>query len=534
MPRAAALVPVLGCVLLGGCAAPTRPPAVNLEPRPVAAQAPAIRETLAEFGNRYLDTKAIDPRAMLVAGVEELGRNVPGMVVDRQGDELLLGIGESRARLSTVGIADLDGLASRLDAGVAWAQGAGPGRSPSELSAAALRGAVRRVDRWGTVLTGEDREGLEGRFKGSMSGIGCRIGRRDDGLAVIEVYPGTPAAEAGLRDGDRLAEVDGVDVRAHAVDEVVARLRGPAGTAVRVTVERGAGERETLEMLRRQIVTPTVASRMLAPDVGYLRVSHIAQNSGATAARMIGGIREAPELRALVLDLRGNTGGSIVAAGQIADQFVESGVLIETVGAHGKPVAGLRPRVAATASTADRKPAAPLVILVDNRTGSSAELLAAALARHDRALLVGERTFGKGVVQKTIPVGAQRELLLKVTVARSLAAGAEIPVDGLLPDIRLDPTVPATGWRCATAAWDTPGAIAAVGVPAGAENDAALTAAMHIVRRYPATSRQELRRALFADLCRGAVPETGSVLPGRGARSPTSPPEGISINQGLA
>jgi len=502
--RVAALVPVIAAALLGGCTAMAPRPPLPLEPRPVAAQAPAVRQTLVELQRRYIDPAAIDPPAMLTGGVQELGRGVRGLTIEEQDDAVILSMGDRRAQLSRSSATDIDTLAAGLDAAVAWTAAGNTGKSSADLQAAALRGAVRRVDRWGTVVTGSERDGLEGRFKGTMTGVGCQIGRRDDVPTVIQVYPGTPAAEAGLVVGDRVVAVDSTDVRDDKIEAIVGRLRGPAGTPVRVTVERAGDARDTLEMVRRPIALPTVASRMLAPDVGYLQVSHIAQNTGPMAERMIGGLREADGLRAVVLDLRGNTGGSILAAGHIADQFVDRGVLIETRGAGGQPVRGLQPRIDATEDAADRRPAAPIVILVDGRTGSSAELLAAALVRHDRAVLVGERTYGKGVVQKTVPVGPDGELLLKVTVARSYAAGVEIPHDGLLPDVQLEAGDAPAGSRCAAATWDAPGAVAAVGVPGDAGDDGAIAAALDLIQRYPATSREDLRRALFRDLCAGA------------------------------
>jgi carboxyl-terminal processing protease len=350
------------------------------------------------------------------------------------------------------------------------------------------------------VAFGKKKEQILDSFSGTMAGVGCKIGRRGDEIAVIEVYPGTPAANAGLREEDRIIAIDGEPTSGHAVAEIVDRLRGPAGSSVRLSVRTpGREQPEAFEIERQRFVIPTVRSKMVGPGIGYLRVSRLSQNSGVVAERALRGIREDRGLRGLVLDLRGNSGGSMLAAGRIADQFVSGGMLIETRGAHGTPVRGLR-QIAATVNPDSFEDSnLPVVVLVDKGTGSSAELLAATLAWHDRAVLVGQRTYGKPVMQKLLPIGD--DLLLKLTVARSYAAGRPVPESGLEPDVIVaGPDASPGPARCTQSALDCEDAAAAVLPGPAGDADPELSVAMDIIARHPLGSRARLREAIANSL----------------------------------
>ncbi len=486
---------------LPGCAHVAAP---RLESRTAAARDPIFARTLHEFQRRALQPQHIDTAAMVAAGIEELARTVPDLRAEPGDGGVVLSLRERTARIAQgdtgqPGTANLDAVAAALDATVAWVAADAQAPALPELQAAALRGAVRSADRWSTVVTGGAREGLMGRFQGTMSGIGCRLGRRDGNAIVLDVVPGAPAAVAGLQPGDRIVAVDDAEVSDLPIAALVSRLQGAESSPVRVAVERGS-ERLRYDLVRRRIALSTVNSKMLARDVGYLQVTHIAQNTGFQAQKLIGGIRESEPLRGLVLDLRGNSGGSMIAAGAIADQFLAGGVLIESRNGAGQPVPGLMHRIEATVDAEDLRPSGALVILVDKGTGSSAELLAAALSRHDRAVIIGQRTYGKGVLQQTVALNA--DLLLKVTVARSYAAGEAIPDDGLLPDVTLDPQAQGADTRCSSDGWERPGPVATWGTAGGAENaDPAIAAALRLIDSYPGGSRQDVRRAVFLDSC---------------------------------
>jgi len=448
----------------------------------------------------YIEPTAIDPSAMFAGAVSELVATVPELDSRTRGSVIELDVAGRRASLSRQ-VSDLNELAAALAVATDWLESADLPEEPLAFEAAALRGAVRAVDRWGNIFYGRDKDAFMNRFRGSMAGVGCRVGRRDGVVQILDVYPGSPAARAGLRKGDNLVAIDGESVEAENVSDVVGRLRGHVGTRVTARVRRPPQEVEIdVAVTRSHFIVPTVSSRMMDGTVGYLRISHIAKNSGVVAKRVLGGLRESSSLKGIVLDLRGNTGGSLLAAGYIADQFVDDGVLIETRGRDGQPVPTLRHRIDATVQDPPQ-PQNALVILVDSRTASSAEFLAAALVRHDRAIMVGQQTFGKGVLQKTYNMGTDSEVLLKVTVARAYAAGGVIPEAGMVPDIIVDSgNTDTPSVACTDTAPPAEGPIASVTLAAEA-GDPRLSFAVDLINRYPALSRKELRRLIQRDFC---------------------------------
>lgn len=425
----------LGAALLGCAAGLGASQAVSA--RPASARDPVFALVIERFAGATLEADAIDPSAMLEGGLRELAPTTPGLSL--QTDDFAHHLRRDGEAFDLPRRVDsLADLTVKLESAAHWIASAS---APTEaqrldLAAAALRGAVRAVDRWATVLSGNARKRFLDHQQGALEGIGCRIGLRGNGIEVLSVVPGAPADRADLRPGDRILAINGQTVGEDSVEAVTQSLRGPVDTQVRVQLSRpGVDAPIDLDLTRSRFATVTVTSRMLRPDLAYLRIEHIAKNSGAQAERVVGGLLDGTPPRGLVLDLRGNSGGSILAAAEIADLFVREGVLIETRGRGGVPAPGLRDRVDATDSGDRESAATAVVVLVDRGTASSAELLAAALARHDRALVVGERTYGKAIVQKTYDLGSGGALTLKVTVARSYAAGRPIPEQGLVPDV---------------------------------------------------------------------------------------------------
>ncbi len=315
----------------------------------------------------------------------------------------------------------IEGAMSLLVAGQEGVAAAG-----NQARAVLLGGAVGTLDRYCRAVSGEARARLIGRFTGLQGGVGIRIGRRGGRILVLACVAGSNAAGAGLQAGDRLLEVDGLPVEGMTVSRVIGRLRGEPGTVVEIRIDRTDAP---LRIERRRFATRTVSHTRLRDDLVHLRLSHLSKSTPEQFDRHLVRIH-ADGVRGVVLDLRDNSGGSMLAAATLADRFIEHGALLETTGRDGLQVAGLRHRVDASPGGLD----CPLLILVNGATASSAELLAAALVRHDRGLLYGCRTFGKNFVQKLYHFDAA-DLTLKLSVAYVRTAGAPLPAEGLEPDV---------------------------------------------------------------------------------------------------
>jgi carboxyl-terminal processing protease len=300
------------------------------------------------------------------------------------------------------------------------------------LMKAALRGLLADLDPHSAYLEKEDAEALLEQTEGEYSGIGIEIEQRADrSLLVVAPIDGTPAHRAGLRAGDLIVAIDGQSLTADGADAASRELRGPPGTKVKVTFLR-AGESvpRDLVIMRERIHVESVTSRLLEPGYGYLRISTFQTDTGPGVGKHLARLKAQAGggLKGLVLDLRSNPGGLLNAAVEAADALLDDGLIVATRGRlafanarfHAKP--------------GDALAGAPVVVLVDAGTASAAEVLAGALKDHDRATIMGSRTFGKGSVQTVVPL--ENGDSVKLTTARYFTPdGGSIQARGIRPDV---------------------------------------------------------------------------------------------------
>ncbi|MET9700091.1 S41 family peptidase [Streptomyces sp. NPDC006529] len=286
----------------------------------------------------------------------------------------------------------------------------------------------RSGDRWGVVYDQGEYASFEDELDGRYTGVGLWTERGPGGrIAVTRVQPGSPADRAGLRGGDRLTRVDGAPVTGFSVAQVVARLRGDAGTAVTLEVERdGADLTETVR--RARVSTEAVTVRELGKGVVLVKVSAFTRGSGE---RVRAAVRAAPAGAGVLLDLRGNPGGLVGEAVTAASAFLDGG-LVATYDVRGAQRALYAERGGDTAR--------PLVALVDGGTMSAAELVTGALQDRGRAVTVGSHTFGKGSVQMPTELADGSVAELTVGTYRT-PAGRSLDGRGITPDVSADQRV---------------------------------------------------------------------------------------------
>ena len=275
----------------------------------------------------------------------------------------------------------------------------------------AVVGALRELHDPHTVLLDARRlASLDESTSGHYAGVGIQMDVRDSGITVIGTLPGSPAELAGLVVGDRIASIDGRPTRAFTTDEALTTLRGAPGTQVRLQVDRsGVPEHIPFVLTRRTIeVSPAQHAQVLRDSVGYVKLTMFSAAAAADLTRAIDSLRAAGA-RSLVLDLRGDPGGLLAQGIDVADLFLDA----------RQPIVSTRGRaIEETQSFVDRAPQRwadmPMIVLTDSSSASASEIVAGALQDHDRALIVGTATYGKGSAQRVFRMG---DLGLKLTTA---------------------------------------------------------------------------------------------------------------------
>lgn len=450
MPLCLSLVAPLLDAVLGAATGP----AAAAEPAVEAAAAPSDRildveiyeKTAALLRAHYLWEERLDWRQMFQRAGQQLEERIEWLLVESPSpDRLLLrdGAGRWQAEVVMPDEAGLPLALARLEQEVARA--GLPLSSPSEpglaLPTELLRGAVRVLDRHSAVLAGESLERFDERISGTLTGIGATIGPEPSGSLIVKaLIKDGPAESGGLKAGDRLVRIDGVSTVGMTSAEAIKRIRGEADTRVVLSVQRGEGSAATvldLALVRKEILLSNVTTAAGPEGVGVLSIDHFSEQTSHflnLGLEDLGG--QGLLAGGLLIDLRQNTGGSLLQSARAADTFLGQGLLVRTAGRGGGPVAGLVAQLSARPDSPGY--AMPLAVLMDHATASGSEILAGALALLDRAILIGEVSFGKGTVQKTFPLSG--DIKLKMTVAQYLLAGDRRVHDvGLAPDVAVWP-----------------------------------------------------------------------------------------------
>lgn len=278
---------------------------------------------------------------------------------------------------------------------------------------AAAEGMTKILDPYTDYIPAEEMEAFTTLTTGKYGGVGSLIRLAGDYVEFSAPYKGSPADRAGIRPGDRIVEIDGKSAKGLTTQQVSDRLRGDAGTSIKVTVEKfPSRERVTLKLERERIAIPGVPYYgMLNDSVGYISHSEFTEGSSSDLLRAYESLKS-QGMRSLVLDYRGNTGGILQEAVNILSFFLPEGS--EVVSTRSSKFPKENHSIKTSSSPVDLD--MPIVVMTDSRSASAAEIVAGALQDYDRAVLVGQRTFGKGLVQSSYPLGY--DAMLKITTAK--------------------------------------------------------------------------------------------------------------------
>ncbi len=298
----------------------------------------------------------------------------------------------------------------------------------------AIRGILADLDPHSKYLPPNDYEEVRISTSGNYSGIGLDVTRDGDRITVVNPVAGAPAAAAGIRRGDVLLAVDGVAIGDDNLDRAVSRMRGKAGTIVRLTMQReGAEAPLEFAVARAPIHVQTVRAELVDGRIGYARItsfSNATDNDLEAVARQF--LQQtAGGLEGLILDLRNNPGGVLESAVDVADLFLSDGLIVRGSGR------ARQARFERYAGPGHLLEDLPVVVLVNGGSASASEIVAGALQDHGRALLIGTKTYGKGSVQTVMPIGEGSAIKLTTSLYIT-PSGAQINGTGIEPDVEVN------------------------------------------------------------------------------------------------
>lgn len=392
--------------------------------------------------DKYVDPKRVKPREMLLSALNFIQRDVAQVIVVHEENAPTLKVRidtqEKEFRVDTV-VGPWD-LTARLQEIFSFIQQNLKGTEVDlrEVEYAACNGMLHTLDPHSVLLSPEAASDMSTSTKGQFGGLGIVISIRDQELTVMSPMPGTPAGRAGLKRLDRITRINNESTLNMGLQEALEHLRGTPGSKVTIWVRRdgenGWKESKPFELSREVIKVKSVESKALDGNVGYVRLKQFQQTTTAELDAALAELKKNGELKGLVLDLRGNPGGLLDQAARVVDRFVAEGPIVATV---GNPRDGRDEKVAHKQGT---EPNYPIALLVSGNSASASEIVAGALKNHDRAVVVGETTFGKGSVQLVFDEMPDKAAL-KLTIAQYLTEPGDISIQGtgVTPDIELDP-----------------------------------------------------------------------------------------------
>lgn len=395
-----------------------------------------------QLQQNYVDETRLDPYLMIASSLDNLQKNLPELLlvfdkkVKEKPTKVTATIGGQTRTFSLEKINNLWEMCLRMRSILAFIQDYLPrDANPRALEYDAINGMLEALDPHSVILSPEVYQSMLEGNRGKFGGLGIVVRMIDGVLIVVEPIEGdVPAKRAGMQEGDQIITIDGTPTLNMNISEAVDLLKGEPETTVHLTVLRkGWKEPRPIDVVRAEINIPSLESAPLKDKIAYIKLKSFQGNSQRDMLKALDDLgKKMGGINGLILDLRGNPGGLLDQAVMIADNFLESGTIVTTVGVNDVLQ---KPR---TASKKNTQPSYPIIVLMDSSSASASEIVAGALKNNDRALIVGDTSFGKGSVQVLYELPDKSAL--KMTIGQYLTPGnRSIQSVGVVPDIRLVP-----------------------------------------------------------------------------------------------
>ena len=301
-----------------------------------------------------------------------------------------------------------------------------------EVIDGAINGMLQSLDPYSSYMSPKTFKNMNTETKGEFGGLGIEVTMEAGLVKVISPIDDTPADRAGIKSGDYIIKLDNKQVKGLTLDEAVNTMRGKSGTPITLTIRRiDVDDPIIIKIVRETIKTKSVVSE-IKENIGYLRLRSFNEKSGDELIDKIRDIsRNKPNITGYILDLRNNPGGLLSQAIKISDAFLDSGEIVSTKGRDPKDIKVYNSK------KGDEINGKPLIVLINKGSASASEIVAGALKDHKRAIVLGEKSFGKGSVQSIMPLSNGGGLRL-TTAKYYLPSGETIEEIGVQPDIKVE------------------------------------------------------------------------------------------------
>ena len=302
----------------------------------------------------------------------------------------------------------------------------------ADVMDAAIHGVLQSLDPYSSYMNPEMFENMETETRGAFGGLGIEVGMEAGVVKVISPIDGTPASKAGIKAGDYIVEIDGIQVQGKTLMEAVALMRGPVGKPIELTIRRKGLRKSIVKKIVREIIQiESVSTKIIEKNIGYLRLTSFNENSSDQLKSKIDKMKKKNKIKGFILDLRNNPGGLLSQAIKISDFFLNDGEIVSTKGRRK------RENRKWFAKKGDRIDGKPLIVLINYGSASASEIVAGALQDHKRAILLGENSYGKGSVQSIIPL--KNRGAIRLTISQYyLPSGKSISEIGVTPDFEVE------------------------------------------------------------------------------------------------